>query len=103
MARRSSGHNHIPVACREKTDEIILRLWPYLTHVEKECHVRHLNCVLEVTIVHDDDWALASKLQSDLLNGVCGSPLNQLSNFGRPGEGYLVHVRVGRDSGAGCG
>ena len=75
----------------------------YLTHVEKECHVRHLNCVLEVTIVHDDDWALASKLQSDLLDGVCGSPLNQLSNFGRPGEGYLVHVRVGRDSGAGCG
>ena len=57
------------------------------------------DCIIDIRIVEHDIWALATKLQCNLLQVRAGSRFHDLStNDSRSGESDLVNVHVGGES-----
>ncbi len=51
-------------------------------HVKEQALMGGLDGGLQVSITEDDVGTLATQLQSDSLDVVCGGPLNDFTDFG---------------------
>ena len=104
-------HNVLLRSGLERFDELVidplLNIYPgssaaALAVVEENTKVDPRNCILDIRVVEDNIWALATKLQGHLFQIRASSRFHDLpANNGRSRESDLVNVHVGREGSAG--
>ena len=73
-----------------------------LSVVEEDSEVNPGDSVIDISIIENDVWRLATQLKSNLLQvGVSGGLHDQATDGGGAGEGDLVDVHVGGEVGSG--
>lgn len=73
-----------------------------LPRIEEDAVRRPLRCKVKIRVGENDDRRLATQFKADLLNAVCGIFHNELADFGRTGEGDLVHAGMIDNRRANC-